>query len=136
MTKGLDGVPVRPRPTSQALSIATPVSTPQALRAVRESGGTAVTVDDETLIRMQAWLAEEEGLYAELASVAAIAGAARLRNQNLAEPEGPTVAVLSSAGLKDVTAAAERLPPLLRVPPELVALDAALAEAAGRTRDA
>lgn len=136
VARGLDRVAMRPRPTSRALSIATPVSTPQALRAVRESGGTAVTVDDEMLVRLQAWLAEEEGLYAELGSVAALAGAAQLRDRDLEEPDRPTVAVLSSAGLKDVNAAAERLPPLPRVPPDLAALDAALGGAARRKRDA
>jgi threonine synthase len=135
MRQESDQVVVRPRPTSRALSIATPVSTPRALRAVRESGGAAVTVDDGTLVKLQAWLAQEEGIYAELGSVAAVAGAAELRARDLVELEGPIVAVLSSAGLKDVSAAAERLPPLPRIPPDLAALDALLGETAGRTRD-
>jgi threonine synthase len=134
VASGGEGVAVRPRPTSQALSIATPVSTLQALRAVRESGGTAVTVDDDMLLRTQAWLAETEGLYAELGSVAAVAGAARLQNGNFLEPNRPTVAVLSSAGLKDLGTAADRLPPLPQIPPDLAALDAALGEATTRIR--
>lgn len=134
MARGLEGVPVRPRPTSRALSIATPVSTLQALCAVRESGGAAITVDDEGLMRLQAWLAEDEGLYAELGSVAALAGATRLREHGLASSDEPIVAVLSSAGLKDASATAERLPPLPCVPPNLTALDAALADSVGRKR--
>jgi threonine synthase len=136
IARGLARVAVRPRPTSRALSIATPVSTPQALRAVRESGGTAITVDDAMLVRMQTWLAEEEGLYAELGSVAALAGAAQIRDRDLGEPDRPTIAVLSSAGLKDVSVTAERLPPLPRVPPDLAALDAVLGDAPRGNRDA
>jgi threonine synthase len=134
--QGLDEVAVRPRPTSRAISIATPVSTPQALRAVRDSGGTAVTVDDETLLRIQGWLAETEGVYAELASVAAIAGAARLRDGGRFDSDRPTVAVLSSAGLKDLGATVDRHPPLPRVRPDLAALDAVLDGPAGTRRDA
>jgi threonine synthase len=136
MARGGDGVAVRPRPTSRARSIATGASTPQALRAVRESGGTAITVDDETLVRLQGWLAEEEGLYAELGSVAALAGAAETMARDRVDPDWPTVAVLSSAGLKDVCMGVDRLPPLLRVSPDLAAFDAVLGEAVGRTRDA
>jgi threonine synthase len=134
MARGLDGAPVRARPTSRALSIATPVSTLQALRAVRESGGAAITVDDEMLLRMQAWLAEEEGIYAELGSVAALVGATRLGDHKLANSDGPVIAVLSSAGLKDVSATAERLPPLPRVSPDLAALETALADGGARKR--
>jgi threonine synthase len=131
MARGLEGVPVQPRPASRALSIATPVSTLQALRAVRESGGAAITVDDDLLLRMQAWLAEEEGLYGELGSVAALAGATRLRDHGLTD--GPIIAVLSSAGLKDVSVTAERLAPLPCVPPDLAAIEA-LTDSVGRTR--
>lgn len=128
LAQGLDHAPTVPGPRiSRAVSLATPVSTGQALLALRESEGAAVTADDGELGRMQMLLAETEGVYAELASVAALVGAVKAQERGLAARGRPTVAVLSSSGLKDVTATTEALPELPTVSPDLTAFDAALA---------
>jgi len=132
LAQGLDHAPVVPVPRpSRAVSLATPVSTRQALLALRGAGGTAVTADDGQLEEMQAWLAETEGFYAELASVASLVGAREAHGRGLAVPGRPTVAILSSSGLKDGPAPTARRPAIPAVLPDLAALDAALASTYG-----
>src|SRR5256885_5646387 len=62
------------RPPRSTLFPYTPLfrsrSTFQALHALEESNGRAVTVTDAELLRWQAELGRREGVYAELASVA------------------------------------------------------------------
>jgi threonine synthase len=76
-------------------------STFQALQALEEGNGRAVTVTDEELLRLQGELARREGIYAELASVASVAALAKLRTEDRLRQSAVAVAVLTATGLKD-----------------------------------
>ncbi|TPN86679.1 pyridoxal-phosphate dependent enzyme [Mesorhizobium sp. CU2] len=87
---------------SIAVSIGTPRSTFQALKALRESGGHAVPVNNHGLIAMQERLAREEGIFAELASVTPLIAISKLKNQGIVRGSDRVVAVVTASGLKDL----------------------------------
>lgn len=85
-----------------AISIGTTRSTFQALKALRESGGTAVAVGNDGLVALQRQLASSEGVFAELASVTPFAAIATLRRQGVISPGECVVAIATAGGLKDI----------------------------------
>ena len=87
---------------SLAVSIGTPRSTFQALKALRDSGGHAVPVDNHGLVAMQERLAREEGIFAELASVTPLIAISALKDQGMIAATDRVVAVVTASGLKDL----------------------------------
>jgi threonine synthase len=87
---------------SLAVSIGAPRSTYQALKALRESSGCAVPVNNDGLVEMQERLARDEGIFAELASVTPLLALARLREEGVIAPDDHVVAVVTASGLKDL----------------------------------
>jgi len=87
---------------SLAVSIGAPRSTYQALKALRESYGRAVPVNNDGLVEMQERLARDEGIFAELASVTPLLALARLREEGVIAPDDYVVAVVTASGLKDL----------------------------------
>lgn len=76
-----------------------------ALRAVRASGGVALAVSDGELLEAQRQLAETEGVFAEVSSVAGIAGARRLVREGIVEPGQSVVCLVTGHGLREATTA-------------------------------
>ncbi|QPC91561.1 threonine synthase [Mesorhizobium sp. INR15] len=87
---------------SLAVSIGTPRSTFQALKALRESHGHAVPVGNQGLVAMQERLAREEGIFAELASVTPLIAISTLRQKGIIAATDRVVAVVTASGLKDL----------------------------------
>jgi threonine synthase len=87
---------------SLAVSIGAPRSTYQALKALRESSGRAVPVNNDGLVEMQQRLAHAEGIFAELASVTPFLAIVRLREERVIAPDDHVVAVATASGLKDL----------------------------------
>ncbi|MBB6468579.1 threonine synthase [Aminobacter lissarensis] len=85
-----------------ALSIGTTRSTYQAVKALRDTGGHAVCVSNEQLMRMQKMLAAREGFFVELASVAPLVAIQHLRERQIIAPDDRVVAVVTATGLKDL----------------------------------
>ncbi|WP_372619473.1 pyridoxal-phosphate dependent enzyme [Falsiroseomonas sp.] len=95
--------------TRQA-STAGATTTDQALRAVRESGGAAIVVDDAEAEAAQAALAARHGLFLELCAAACFAALPRAANLL---PDGARVVLIgTSAGMRDTATAP---PPLLEM---------------------
>ncbi len=68
-------VPVSaPETVATAIRIGAPVSWKKAVKAIRNSGGTAQTVTDDEILNAQKLLARVEGLFVEPASASSIAG--------------------------------------------------------------
>lgn len=87
---------------SHAISIGAPRSTYQALKALRESSGSAVPVNNDGLVEMQERLARIEGIFAELASVTPLLAIAKLRRQRVIGDDDRVVAIVTASGLKDL----------------------------------
>jgi threonine synthase len=99
--EGLEApVPAQAGPTVAA-SIGGGRSTYQALHALSESQGRAVTVTDAELLSWQAELGRREGIYAEASSLASVAALAKLRQEDRLRPTAVAVALITATGLKD-----------------------------------
>jgi threonine synthase len=84
-----------------AVSTGTANSAYQSLRAVRESGGSALSAAEDEIMAMQCALAEDEGIYAEASSVVPLVVAHKLRETGKIHRDEVVVAVSTSSGLKD-----------------------------------
>jgi threonine synthase len=101
--KGSDTiVPVdSPETVATAIRIGAPVSWKKALRAIRESKGTAEIVTDEEILDAQKLLAQKEGLFVEPASASSIAGLKKLIQLGVVDKDEHVVCVTTGHGLKD-----------------------------------
>lgn len=87
-----------PRP-SRAVSIADPVAGDHALAAVRRSSGAGVAVTEAQIAAAERLLLRQ-GIVAEPASAAAVAGVLLAREQELIDARQTVVTIISSSGLR------------------------------------
>ncbi|WP_345787934.1 pyridoxal-phosphate dependent enzyme [Agrobacterium pusense] len=85
-----------------AVSVGATRSTFQALKALRDTRGVAVSVPNEGLIALQEQVAATEGMFLELSSATSIAAIKTARRQRIIEKHESVVAVVTASGLKDV----------------------------------
>ncbi len=90
-----------PQTSASAIRIGAPASWKKALRAVKDSGGTMLTVSDNEISRAQRLLANQEGIFAEPASSASVAGLAKAAKLGLVKPRDRVVCIITGHGLKD-----------------------------------
>jgi threonine synthase len=97
----LDRVVENPETVATAIRIGNPASWKGALEARDESGGLIDSVTDEEISWAYRFIAEREGVFAEPASAAAVAGCIKLARKNYFK-EGSRIAMtLTGSGLKD-----------------------------------
>jgi threonine synthase len=121
------GHPVaEPETIATAIRIGNPASWEPATKAAAESGGAIVAVSDERILTAYRRVARD-GLFAELASAASVAGLLHLRASGAIEPGTTVVCVLTGHGLKEPEWATRDLPP----PPMVAAEPSAVAKALG-----
>jgi threonine synthase len=98
----LRGRPVEnPETVATAIRIGNPVSWQQAVAAQQESGGWFGECTDEEILRAQKLLAENEGIFCEPASAAALAGVLKDLEAGRIEEGSSIVCTLTGHGLKD-----------------------------------
>lgn len=90
-----------PETVATAIRIGDPVNAVKALNAIRASGGTAETVNDEEILAAQKMLAMKEGIGVEPASAASVAGLIKLRRMGVIEKDERVVCVVTGHLLKD-----------------------------------
>jgi threonine synthase len=121
------GQPVpRPQTIATAIRIGRPASAEGARRAVRESGGALAAVTDRQILAAYRLLAREEGVFAEMASAASVAGLLDAAAAGRVERGRLVVCTLTGNGLKDPDWAVAGAPTPTRVPPDAAAAAAAL----------
>ncbi|HEY4690727.1 MAG TPA: threonine synthase [Anaerolineae bacterium] len=119
----------RPETIATAIRIGRPARGEEALAAAEESDGRIVAVTDDDILAMWRRLAHE-GLWAEPASAAGVAGLAKEVREGRLDPKGKTlVAVLTGHGLKDPDAVTTRAPNMKTIPAEINALSALVEDA-------
>jgi threonine synthase len=96
-----------PYARSKISGINVPFTGDHALQAIYQSGGTAMGVTDEAVWTMQKRLAVDEGIWVEPAGAAPVAALATLMAQGLIRLDERIVCVVSGAGFKDATLAAD-----------------------------
>ncbi len=121
------GHPVEhPQTIATAIRIGRPASWKGALNARDESGGLIHAVTDDEIRDAYFFLARREGIFAEPASAASIAGLFKCVREGDRVAGRRIVCVLTGSGLKDPEFALEASPDLSTLPPDLDALAAAL----------
>ncbi|KXB02643.1 threonine synthase [candidate division MSBL1 archaeon SCGC-AAA261D19] len=105
-----------PETIATAIRIGNPVNGPKALKAIRESRGTAESVTDDEIVRAQKMLARHEGLGVEPASASSIAGLIRLVEDDRIYRDERIVCVVTGHILKDPQEAIEVSEPPIEVP--------------------
>ncbi|HLE22841.1 MAG TPA: threonine synthase [Anaerolineales bacterium] len=117
---------VRAETIADSISVDLPRDGLRALRAVRESGGTLLTVGDRAILNAIAELGRVEGVFAEPAAATAYAGLVEAVHRRLVDPEERVVVMLTGSGLKDVRAAMQAAGEATVIEPSLAALRRAL----------
>ncbi|MFA0888634.1 MAG: threonine synthase [Synergistales bacterium] len=99
-----------PETVATAIRIGRPVSGKKAIAAARMTGGSFVSVTDAEILEAQHRLASSEGVFAEPASCAPLAGLFKLHREGSLPGGIRVVAVLTGNGLKDTETATKGLP--------------------------
>lgn len=104
------GEPIRdPETVATAIRIGNPASWEGAVRAAEESAGQIGFVTDAEIIDAYKTIAASEGIFAEPASAASVAGVMKLHREGLFSAGQSIVCVLTGHGLKDPNAAIDCL---------------------------
>jgi threonine synthase len=107
---------VRKNYETVAISIGATRGTYQALDIVRRSGGTALTIGNDEMMRWQQTLANREGLFVEPSSAAGLAAVEQLARVGRIGAQDSVVSLLTASGLKDPATAASLQVDMLAVP--------------------
>jgi len=97
----LNQVVKNPETIATAIRIGNPASWQGAIQARDESGGIIDMVTDEEITWAYKFIAEREGVFAEPASAAAVAGVIKLAKKNYFKKGSRIVCTLTGSGLKD-----------------------------------
>ena len=120
LASGDDRLPeFRRNAPSIATSIGAAQGTFQSLDALRRSGGRAVRIEDADMLRWQARLGREEGVWIEPSSAAALAAVEQLVARGAVAREDTVVVLGTATGLKDPAALDGVLPRAPVVPPDV-----------------
>ncbi|MDX1805770.1 MAG: threonine synthase [Paenisporosarcina sp.] len=90
-----------PETIATAIRIGNPASWKLALKALEESNGTILAATDEEILEAYQLLASTEGIFAEPASCASIAGIKKQVESGKLQKGSTVVAILTGNGLKD-----------------------------------
>ncbi len=124
----------KPETVATAIRIGDPASWEGAVAARDESGGRIDAVTDDEITRAQKLLADSEGVFAEPASAASVAGVIKLAEGGFFKAGDTVVCVLTGHGLKDPQRAIDITEPPARAAAALsVVLD--VLDASGRAAD-
>lgn len=115
-----------PETVATAIRIGAPVNAEKALIAIRETGGTATTVTDEEILRMQRDLARMEGIGVEPASAASVAGIRRLVEDGQIDRNERIVCVVTGHLLKDPETVIAQCAPPIEIDADISSLVSAL----------
>ena len=97
--------PVKAETAADSISVKAPRDATKALRAVRESGGAFLLVEDEAILQAILPLARLGGVFAEPAGATALAGLQVAMRQQLLDAAETVVIISTGSGLKDVPSA-------------------------------
>jgi len=123
--------PQKPNTIAKSLAIGNPADGYYALKTMRSTNGSAISVTDEEVVEGIQLLAETEGIFAETAGGVVVSGLRRLVREGRVEPDEVVVAFITGAGLKTQEAVAPALKPALAVEANIESFEQALEEREG-----
>jgi threonine synthase len=124
--------PISASTVADSISADLPRDRVKAMAAVTETGGAYLRVTDDEILAAIPVLARGSGVFAEPAAAAAHAGAIVAADRGLIGPDDDIVLLSTGSGLKDVPSAMRAVAAAgtepLRIPPDIEALERALAD--------
>lgn len=111
-----------PETVASAIRIGAPVNAEKALRAIRDTNGTAEFVTDEEILSMQRDLARIEGIGVEPASAASVAGIKKMAELGLLDADEKIVCVVTGHLLKDPETVIKQCAAPIEIDPTIEAL--------------
>jgi threonine synthase len=124
--EGRDDVwPVKPATIVKSLAIGNPADGPNAVRIVRETGGSFAAVTDAETSEGIRMLARTEGIFGETAVGVTTAGLAQLAASGVVKRDERVVIYATGHGLKTLDAVAPSLAPPITIDPALESFQAA-----------
>jgi threonine synthase len=118
--------PVEANTLADSIAVGTPRNWRKALRAIRESNGAMVNVEDEAILEAMRRSARLAAVFAEPAGAAGLAGLARAVEKGLVGRNETALVVVTGNGLKDVKGAMQAGGAPIELAPDLGALEAEL----------
>jgi threonine synthase len=97
--------PYPPNTLADSIAVGTPRNWRKALRAIRDSQGSMVTVTDDEILEAMRITGSKAGVFAEPAAAASVAGLIKAREKNIITKKTSVLAVISGNGLKDTSSA-------------------------------
>ncbi len=107
---------------ADSIAVGRPRNTIKACRALEESGGDSVLVEDGAILEAEALLGRTEGIYAEPAGAAPIAGVRKALEEGIVSTTDSVVVVTTGYGLKDTESAKRAGGSVVSIPPEIDAV--------------
>jgi threonine synthase len=111
--------PAEENTIADSIAVGVPRNPEKALRAVRESGGTMVAVNDEDILDAMRLLGRTSGIFGEPAGVAGLAGLRYLGGNGVIKSDEKIVAIVTGNGLKDIKNAISAAGEPIKVDPSL-----------------
>ncbi|MEC8913165.1 MAG: pyridoxal-phosphate dependent enzyme, partial [Chloroflexota bacterium] len=108
--------PVRPETLAKSLAIGNPAAGPYSLEVLKETGGTGVSAEENTIIDGIKLLAETEGIFTETAGGVVISSLKKLVEQGKIKRDEVTVAYVTGNGLKTMEAMGDFVEPIQTTP--------------------
>jgi threonine synthase len=109
---------------ADSIAVGQPRNTVKACRALEESDGTAVLVSDEEILDAETLLGGTEGIYAEPAGAAPVAGVRTALDRGIIEADETVAVVATGFGLKDTASAEQATSGVDRVDPDIADIEA------------
>lgn len=93
--------PAEENTIADSIAVGIPRNPVKAIDAVNHSEGTWISVTDEQILQAMKLLGSTEGIFAEPAAAASLAGLVKARKENIIEKEATVVFISTGNGLKD-----------------------------------
>jgi len=116
-----DGVirPVDGNTIADSISVRYPHDGDAALKAIKESGGFAISVSDEQIIQAIPELAREASVFGEPAGVTPLVALEKAVNNNMIKEGEKIIVLMTGNGLKDINSAMKSVGRPLKINPDI-----------------
>jgi len=118
--------PITANTIADSIAAGLPRDRIKAMRAVRETNGAFVVVNDKEILMAIPALARGSGVFAEPAGAASLAGAVKAISMGLVAPDERIVILVTGSGLKDIRATLQSVEKPKHIKPNFKAAKAAL----------
>lgn len=100
----------KPNTVASAICVGDPLDGKKILKAIYDSGGMAIDIDDDDILNAQKMLAKTESIFVEPSAATGLAALMKMIDDKKVDADEKVVIVMTGAGLKDPSAVLKVLP--------------------------